>query len=142
MKNFKRYSTNTAKALIIVLAILQLYSWASSWYFYDTNRTVTTTYTIFFLALHGKRYEEAYALTGPSYRDTHTLKEFVDRFQNLGIPAYALNSNSVVNIGWRRKSATVCPSTEGLMVVGPCYEMAHFANEWWMTGEISSWSFD
>ena len=142
MKSFKRYSTNTAKGLIILLAMLQLYSWASSWYFSDTNRGVTTTYTIFFLALHNKRYEQAYALTSPSYRDTHTLKEFEDRFRDLGIPAYALNPDSVVDIGWRRKSATVCPSTDGLMIIGPCYEMAHFANEWWMTGEISSWSLD
>jgi len=103
---------------------------------------VTTTYTSFFLALHKERYEEAYSLTSPSYRDTHTLKEFVDRFQNLGIQGYALNNYSVVDIGWTRKSATICPSTDGLMIVGPCYEMVHFADEWWMTGEISSWSFD
>jgi hypothetical protein len=142
MKNLRRYSTNTAKALIIFLAILQVYSWASSWYFYEANRRVTTTYTCFFLALHSKRYEEAYSLTSPSYRETYTLKEFEDRFEDLGIPGYALSPDSVVSIGWKRKSATVCPSTEGLMVVGPCYEMIHFADEWWMTGEISSWSLD
>jgi hypothetical protein len=34
------------------------------------------------------------------------------------------------------------PEQEGLMVVGPCYEMVHFADEWWMTGEIFSWGLD
>jgi hypothetical protein len=142
MRNLRIYSLRAAKVLIALLAFLQVYSWGSSWYFYDAHRSATTVYTCFFLALHGQKYDEAYALTSPAYRETKTLKEFENRFRDLGIAGYALSPDSVVKIGLARKSAIVCPSTEGLMVIGPCYEMIRFGNDWWMTGEISSWSFD
>lgn len=103
---------------------------------------MATRYTTFFLALHKKNFEEAYAITSPGYREENSLKEFEERFRDRGCQWAALDHKSVVKVSWIRKTATVCPSTEGLLIAGPCYELVKFADEWWMTGEISSWSLD
>jgi hypothetical protein len=94
------------------------------------------------------RYQDAYLLMSPDYRQTHTIREFQqgpellgDVFTGLNTIGCDLDDESSISIFGNR--ATICPEPTPLFdwYAGPTYDWKRIEGEWYFTGE-SEWSVD
>ena len=102
---------------------------------------IDALYMQFHNALSNRQYETAYSYMSPEYRQTRTLREFVNEdFLSHGEDWLVLHSNR--SLKFRGNKATLYPLDKSVLPwSGPEYTLIKVNRQWYLTGEYF-WHLD
>lgn len=145
-------NTSNKRRLIrvyVIVAAVALASWPLMCFKSQRDEAaVRIRYLEFCSSILEDRYQDAYLLMSPDYRQTHSLGEFQEDPKLLdnvfsGISTIGCDLDKKGSIGVFGNRATVFPEPSPVFYwyVGPSYDWKRIEGEWYFTGE-SVWSID
>lgn len=126
--------------LCVMISGYQAYTWTKGRINAQDRKMIDIRYSQFHLAMHAKRYEEAYGYMSPAYRKGRSVDQFREDFSFAGDSWLYLDTHRHLRICGSHADLYPGDSRE-FPWSGPIYKFVKADGDWYVDGEFD-WSLD